>query len=339
MATYTVTAQELIKTADKIRAKLNSTVALQWKSGKGYADAIAAIGSSTVSGSTVNNSGVDLTKKYQVTDTELTATANAIRAKTGNTAEIEWASGTGFESAVNEIVTLALEPFATTSDSNFVAMIQAAHAGTINLQTDAGWNVGDKRTISISAFTGGGDVSHAAQSIDIAISSFANYENCGCVLQFDFADALAAGNRMNSSNTNLGGYGISEMYKTTLPALVNALPAYLRGLLIVFSCKASAGNKSTTIKTVTGNKLALRSEVEVFGRTIYSAAGEGSQIPYYTTDANRVKKRGHSGSANFWWGRSPSANSTTSFCNLGVNDASLGFNANYTFGVAPFGCI
>lgn len=234
---------------------------------------------------------------------------------------------------------IKLEAFGTTSDDNFVKLIQAAHNGTINLQTDAGWKVGDKRTISISAFTGGGSVSHAAQSIDIAIGSFANYENCGCVLQFDFVDELAAGNRMEASNINTNGYGGSEMYKTTLPALVNALPAYLRGLLIEFSCKASAGNKSTTIKTVTGNKLALRSEVEIFGTTSYSVAGEGSQIPYYTTSANRVKKRGHSGSADSWWERSPRASNATRFCFVAEIGLANADNASSARGVAPFGCI
>ncbi len=242
-----------------------------------------------------------------------------------------------------ELEYVPLESFATVSDANFVKMIQAAHKGTINLQTDAGWKVGDKRTISISAFTGGGNVSHAAQSIDIAISSFADYENCGCVLQFDFVDELASGNRMEASNINTNGYGGSEMYKTTLPALVNALPEYLRGLLIPFSCKASAGNKSTTIKTVTGNKLALRSEVEIFGTTTYSAAGEGSQIPYYTTSANWGKKRGHSGSANYWWERSPRVSNTTNFCGVHSGGTSThgaySYNASMANGVAPFGCI
>lgn len=232
-----------------------------------------------------------------------------------------------------------LEPFATISDENFVKLIQAAHNGTVNLQTDAGWKVGDKRTISIRAFTGGGSVSHAAQSIDIAISSFADYENCGCVMQFDFVDALAAGNRMNSSNTNVGGYGGSEMYTTTLPRLVNALPSYLRGLLIEFSCKASAGNTSTTINTVTGNKLALRSEIEIFGTTTYSVAGEGSQIPYYTVPANKIKKRGHSGDIGFWSERSPVKSSSNFFCGVFTNGNAGGNNASTAYGVAPFGCI
>ena len=260
------------------------------------------------------------------TDGTLTYSDTAVITKEGDSIEIL-------------LFFVQLESFATVSDAKFIKIIQAAHNGTIDLQTDAGWRIGDKRTISISAFTGGGDVSHAAQDIDIAISSFANYENCGCVLQFDFVDTLATGNRMNISNTNANGYGGSEMYKTTLPALANALPAYLRGLLIEFSCKASAGNKSTTIKTVTGNKLALRSEVEIFGTTSNSVAGEGSQIPYYTTSANRVKKLGHSGSAYYWWERSPNVKTGNAFCCV---DSSGYAGTNYAsgaIGVAPFGCI
>ena len=238
-----------------------------------------------------------------------------------------------------EISYFAIEPFGTTSDANFVSLIQAAHRGSIDLHTDAGWAVGDTRTIRISAFTGGGNVSHAAQDIDIVISSFDDYENCGCVLQFDFKDALANGNRMNSSNTNVGGYGSSEMHTTTLPSLANALPAYFKNLLIEFNCKASAGNSGNSIKTITGNKLALRSEIEINGSVANSKAGEGSQIPYYTTFANRKKKRGHSGSYDYWWERSPYASFSDRFCYIAANGG-VSYNiASGAYGVAPFGCI
>lgn len=227
-----------------------------------------------------------------------------------------------------ELMYVPLKPFSTATDEEFTQIIQAAHAGKIDLQIDAGWKVGDVRTIQI-----------ATQDIDIAIGSFADYENCGCVLQFDFKDQLASGSRMNSSNTNSGGYGNSEMKKTTLPALVNTLPAYLRDLLIEFSCKSSAGGRSTTIMTVTGNKLALRSEVEIFGTTKKSAAGEGSQIPYYTTSDNRTKKRGHSGSYSPWWERSPQVNDSGYWCEVYTSGTAYGTYATAADGVAPFGCI
>lgn len=229
-------------------------------------------------------------------------------------------------------------PFGTISDANFVKLIQAAHEGKIDLQTKAGWSVGDKRTIQISAFTGGGDVSHAAQNIDIVISSFAGYENCGCVMQFDFAGIIAVGNRMDSVSANYRGYGGSEMYTTTLPALVEALPSYLHDLLIEFPCKASAGMLSTSIVTIPGNKLALRSEIEVFGSVTYSAAGEGSQVNYYKASSKR-KKTGAQNAGNSWWLRSPSVSDIQMFVRVSSSGDTISGETATAYGISPFGCI
>ena len=132
------------------------------------------------------------------------------------------------------------------------------------------------------------------------------------------------------------------MYNTTLPALVNALPTYLRNLLIEFNCKASAGGASTAIRTVTGNKLALRSEIEIFGNTSFSVSGEGTQIQYYKTSYpySRTKKRGHSSSAYAdWWLRSPMSAYNIPFCMVTASGSSYISSSTDALGVAPFGCI
>lgn len=224
------------------------------------------------------------------------------------------------------------------TDEQIAAMIEAARLGTIDLQTDAGWQVGDVRPVQISAFTGGGNTSHAAQQVGLVISDFSEYENCGNVLQFDFLDTLKNSNRMNNTGTTVGGYGSSEMKTTTLPALVEALPSWLQGLLKTFDVKAGAGNGSSTIETVTGNKLALRSEVEVFGTTTYSAAGEGVQAELYKNAVYRQKYRT---SSNPWWERSPNAAGNNSYYCMASSDGSPGAGSapNYSSGVAPFGCL
>lgn len=277
---------------------------------------------------------------YKVTDTELTSIANAIRTKGGTQAQLTFPQG--FIDAINAISGgggVNIVSWASGSDADVAAMIDAAQAGTIDLQQDGGWAVGDVRTIHIDAFTGGGNTAHAAQDIDIVITSFDEYMSCGNVMQFDFKDALATGQRMNGTSTNAGGYGSSEMKTTTLPALVNALPAWLKELLREFSVLASAGSKSDTIETITGNKLALRSEVEIFGSTSFSKAGEGSQIDYYKTESNRIKKRGHSGSSNAWWERSPRHNAYEYFCAVLSSGGANTDTANTPLSVAPFGCV
>lgn len=224
---------------------------------------------------------------------------------------------------------VTIVPFATGEDDEIVAMIQAAHAGTLDLQTDGGWAVGDSRTISIGSFTDGAGTTHAQQNIAIAISSFGDYNNCGCVMQFDFVENLATTIRLSDVASNAGGYGATEMYSTTLPALVNALPAWLKNSLVTFSVLSSAGSKSSTILTVTNNKLALRSESEVIGYASKSFSGEGEGLPYYYNMLSRMRNG---------WLRSPKKDSSESFLAWSGNRTE-GIFPNNAKGVRPFGCL
>lgn len=226
------------------------------------------------------------------------------------------------------------------TDEEVAAMIDAARLGTIDLQTDGGWRVGDIRLVTIGAFTGGNNVSCPEQVIPIAISSFSDYNGCGAIMQIDWAAAMSKSFRMNSSNTTTGGYGATEMYNTTIPALVAALPSWLSTRLKTFSVLCSkGGSELETIETVGGNKLALRSEIEIFGTNTYSKPGEGSQIPYYNKSgtANKVKTTGIAGGAAHWWERSPS--SSTTFCSVTGSGTANSYIASNASGLAPFGCI
>lgn len=240
---------------------------------------------------------------------------------------------------VEVIATLPDVSWAKTSDEQVAGILDKARAGEIDLQADVGWKVGDARTIHIGALTGGGDTSHEEQDIDIVISSFENYNKCGCKMQFDFKQTLANAGRMNATNTNSGGYKASEMYTTTLPALVEALPEWLKERLVEFSVKASAGKQSSTIETITGNKLALRSEIEVRGSSFKSQYGEGTQIEYYKKNGT-AKTYGSSGLKGDWWTRSPNTKANTSFC---IVPAYAGDNnvmgASYSSYISPFGCL
>lgn len=225
------------------------------------------------------------------------------------------------------------------TDEQIAAILDAAIAGDIDLQTDAHWKVGEMRKIHIDAFTGGNNVACPAQDVFITISSFEEYNSgLGNVIQFDFVNELSAAFRMNSSNTTTGGYGATEMYNTTLPALVEALPSWLKTRLKTFSVVASKGGSDlSTAETVTGNKLALRSEKEIFGTRTYSQVDEGTQADYYKSTNNRIKTKGYGGSANGWWERS--AYTSAYFCLVSIDGTVVFNNASNTNGVAPFGCI
>ncbi len=232
-----------------------------------------------------------------------------------------------------------LVPFAFGTDEEIAAMIDAANEGLIDLQTDGLWRVGDSRTIHIDAWTGGGSVSHSAQDLSIAIAQFGDYNECGCVMQFDFEALTTEAQRMNATNTNVGGYGATEMFTTSLPALVDALPAWLKSRLKTFAVLTSKGNSSSEIESVAGNKLALRSEVEVLNTHSISADGEGELIELYRYGGNRAKTYTGSSSNSYYWFRSPYKSGSQYFVSYSSNSASPTQASSTTQRIAPFGCL
>ena len=233
-----------------------------------------------------------------------------------------------------------LVSFTYGTDEDVAAMIDAARDGLIDLQADGGWRVGDARTIHIDAFTGGGNTAHAAQSQEIIISQFGDYNSCGCLFQFDFMNSLAETQRMNSTNTNAGGYGESEMYTTTLPAMVQALPSWLRTRLKTFSVLTGTSNGASTIESIPNNQLALRSEIEVYGSVTKATAGEGTPVARYRFSPTRAKSTERS-SVNYpsWWFRSPYLSNSSQFCLESTTLTAGVANASNKYGLSPFGCI
>jgi len=226
------------------------------------------------------------------------------------------------------------------SDQDVAAMIDAAHDGVIDLKADAGWQVGDMRAVTVSQFSSGG-VTNDEQVVDLTITSFDDYNGCGCVMQVDFAEALSSAVRMHSSNTNSGGYGSSEVRTVTLPSLADAMPEWISSRFVQFNVLVSEGSNSSAIVTVGGNKLALRSEVEVRGSAENSKPGEGSPVEWYQlSDKTRLKRRGRSGDNSSYLLRSPSNSATSYVYQSGTWSSSFStMLASSTAGIAPFFCL
>ena len=257
----------------------------------------------------------------------------------GQAGVIQYKLQTIFNPTPKYVSGVKMVDWATGSDSDVAAVLDAARLGSIDLEEDAEWSIGDTRIVSLDAFTGGNSKNCPAQDVGLVLTSFDDYNSCGAVVQFDFVAALSTTFRMNASNTNYGGYGSSEMFTTTLPAMADALPQWLKSRLKTFDVLASEGNQSSNIVTVSGNKLALRAENEIFGARSYSAAGEGDWVKYYKTADIRTKFQGLSGSATFWWLRSPRVSNGSIFCSV-TNYGTADYNtASTAYGVAPFGCI
>lgn len=185
------------------------------------------------------------------------------------------------------------------------------------------WKVGDQKAMTI----GGTDY-----LIDIIGINHDTYTAGGTApLTFQLHDCYADTKAMNSSNTNSGGWKNSAMRTTHLPAILALMPTEVQNGIREVSKKASVGGASSTIETVS-DKLFLLSEVEIFGSTSYSAAGEGTQYDYYKAGNSKVKKR--NGSAAFWWERSPHASNSTGFCLVDSGGSANRGAAGFAYGVA-----
>ena len=185
------------------------------------------------------------------------------------------------------------------------------------------WKVGDQKAMTI----GGTDY-----LIDIIGINHDTYAAGGTApLTFQLHDCYADTKAMNSSNTNSGGWTSCAMRSTHLPAILALMPTEVQNGIREVNKLTSAGNKSSTINT-TADKLFLLSEVEIFGSTSYSAAGEGTQYDYYKAGNSKVKNL--NGSAASWWERSPYARNSTYFCTVNSDGDAYRGSAGFARGVA-----
>ena len=116
---------------------------------------------------------------------------------------------------------------------------------------------------------------------------------------------------MNSTSTNGGGWKECAMRKTHLPTVLALMPAEVQSGIREVSKTTMAKRSDKWLETVP-DKLFLLSEVETFGSTGNSAAGEGSQYAYYGAGGSAVKTL--NGGMSSWWLRSPMRTSDYSFC-------------------------
>lgn len=167
------------------------------------------------------------------------------------------------------------------------------------------------------------------------------------------SDGSSAAFRMNTSNTNSGGWKGSYMRNnicgtsksTTSGRIMGAIPAELRNALksVTKYTNNSGSSPVSSAVTATTDYFFLLSEYEVFGNITYSNTYEANyqqQYAYYSAGNSKVKYR-HSGtgSAAHWWLRSPFAGTSTTFVNVNTNGTVRAYNAYFSLGFAPGFCV
>lgn len=212
--------------------------------------------------------------------------------------------GSSDKSITVEVNTVKIYPvmLISLSDSTWEQIATASEAGL----AESLWSVGDEKNITVGT-----------ETLTLLIKGF-NHDTLTsggkAGITFGLKNLMKDTRNMNSSGTNEGGFTGSEMYTWLQDTLFSTLPSDLRAVIKTVNKRTSAGNKSTTINN-DPMKLFLFSESEIFGTKTYSIGDEGEQYPYFATQQNRIKYLSNgTGSANFWWERSPIASASTSFC-------------------------
>ena len=189
------------------------------------------------------------------------------------------------------------------------------------------FNVGDTKNITLDG------VSYTAQIIGFNHDTKTAGGKAG--ITFQLVDCLNTTYQMNSSSTNVGGWKKSEM-RSRMSEFLGQLDEDLQSVIKPVNKLVSIGNNTSTIETVS-DKLFLLSEVEIFGSTTYSFAGEGSQYDWYKAGNTKVKKV--NGSENYWWERSPYSGDTGYFCRVNSGGGANRGPASGSYGVSFGFCV
>ena len=190
------------------------------------------------------------------------------------------------------------------------------------------FKVGDSKTVNIGG-----------TNYEVQIIGFNHDDKVSggkAAYSFQLVDCLNQTQQMNTSNTNTGGWNGSAM-RGRMSTYKSQLPAALRNVIKTVKKKSGTGGGSSSGTQQTNDDLFLLSEIEIFGTTTYSVAGEGTQYEWYKAGNRRIKKV--NGSAGSWWERSPYSGDTSDFCTVDSSGDAYNHYASTSLGVSFGFCV
>jgi len=164
-------------------------------------------------------------------------------------------------------------------------------------------------------------------------------------ITFAMRNLMASRQRMNATNTNVGGFVGSEMFERLNNGDIwHSLPEDLRAAIKPVNKRTGAGGGVSQIVT-DSMRVWFFSQTEVSNLTVGTLAGQGAQYPIYTNDASRIKRLSNgAGAAAPYWQRTPEfANATfntiryrtvnsSGLMNAGANAAPISYDVGVCFG-------
>lgn len=261
---------------------------------------------------------------------------------------------------------LVLATFAAATEEEIAAMVAAADAGQIDLYEDAGWRVGQERTVQLSDIASSGTYdgvswsvgeTQYAQTVTLVLMHKGLYTLVNPVLNKDgttrntcsfvcgVKHCLSSKGYMNSTGTNSGSWPSCARRNWCNGGFRQALPEILRSCFKEFNTITGtySGSSSGGLNTTSQDYFALAAGKEVLngGSSIsISTDREASaltQFEWYATTSNRRKF--YRGNYSFWWERGPIYANSVNFCEINTDGTGTNDRATGASGISPFGCL
>ena len=225
--------------------------------------------------------------------------------------------------------------FAPTLKDNTWEQIKAASEGDAVPST---WKVGDEIDITLSGTFN--------ETVTLQIWDFKHFDKADgsgkAGIVFGMKNLMKNTQKMNSSDTNSGGWNDTYMKKTVMQNILKSMPSNLQSYIKEVNTYANlgGGTSSTNAGRPSKDKVFLPGCTEV-GFT-YQSNTESNQktFPIFTDNNSRIKKQSNgSGSAYYWWTRSPTYYYSNYFCGV-ISDGNNSYNtASNSYGVCFCFCV
>ena len=301
-------------------------------------------------GATVENDG-NLT--FSMHSLELSAGTHTITVKAKGTGYMPSPASNAVEYGGGSPSGVEIVSWADGTDEQIAAMVAALDDGTLTIE-ETGWQIGDERTVTLSAMDAiGVTESHVTQDVTLVLMDSQHYNLTEATPGGSTKDHFVVGLKnvlANGTQMEQGG-----MYKTATEnaswggcdrrvwcnnVFRMAIPNALRGCFKQFKVPSATTYDGSSV-TETDDYFAMFAEMEVQGVRTYSNSYESaalSQIEWYKTDTNRIKRSGNSGDAVRWITRSLRTKAGW-FCGVKYDGTADVQGTAAVLGLAPFGCI
>lgn len=219
------------------------------------------------------------------------------------------------------------------ANNDWATIRAAVRSGNI----PATWAVGDTKDITLS---NGQTISYRIADKQAGRYALSDGSGSSNMVLEPIAQISNLAAKMNTANSNAGGFAQSEMRTVTLVSVLALFPTDVQDAMSEVLVLSGTGVGTTSGTSSSANKLFLAAEMELYASRRYSIGDAEcplGQFDYYKTHNNnsdRIKQR--DGSNQWYWLRSPASGYNNSFCVVNYSGASDVYNANVDGGVAPF---